>query len=82
MSKRLQVMVEEDELAAIQQLAAQQRISVAEWVRRALRLARTAQPTQGSQKKLQAIRSAIQYEFPTADIDLMLGEIESGYSPE
>ncbi|HET6363029.1 MAG TPA: hypothetical protein VFH11_13395 [Gemmatimonadota bacterium] len=35
-----------------------------------------------SGRKLQAIRSAFQYEFPTADIDQMLEEIERGYLGE
>jgi len=30
-------------------------------------------------EKLEVIRFAAQYEFPTADIDTMLSEIESGY---
>jgi hypothetical protein len=29
-------------------------------------------------EKLEAIRLAMQYEFPTADIDIMLEEIEKG----
>lgn len=29
--------------------------------------------------KIEAVRSAAKHEFPTADIDTMLGEIEDGY---
>jgi hypothetical protein len=32
-----------------------------------------------AERKLQAIRDAMQYSFPTADIDQMLREIEQGY---
>jgi hypothetical protein len=79
MSKRLQVMITDDELREIQALARREKLSVAEWVRRALRKARQTQPRIGVQRKLEAVRSAITYEYPTADIDRMLGEIESGY---
>ena len=30
-------------------------------------------------RKLAAVRAAVGHEFPTADIDAMLEEIESGY---
>ncbi len=35
--------------------------------------------TKGVVQKLQTIRIAAQYEFPTAAIDGMLAEIEAGY---
>jgi hypothetical protein len=34
------------------------------------------------ERKLEAIRAAAQFEFPTADIDVMLEEIEQGYLGE
>jgi hypothetical protein len=37
-------------------------------------------PTRTVAEKLEAIRLATQYEFPTADIDIMLAEIEKGYA--
>jgi len=37
-------------------------------------------PTRSVAEKLEAIRLAVQYEFPTADIDTMLAEIEKGYA--
>ena len=79
MSKRLQVLITEDELREIQSLARRERVSVAEWVRRALRSASQTRPKIDTGRKLEAIRAAIQYDYPTADIDRMLGEIESGY---
>ena len=82
MSKRLQVVMQDDELSEIPTLARRQNMSVAEWVRQALRTARQSQPNTGAQRKLEAIRLAIRYDYPTADIDLMLGEIESGYGVE
>jgi hypothetical protein len=79
MSKRLQVLLEEPELREIQRAARAQRMTVAEWVRQALRGARRREPTIDSKKKLKAIRAAARHSFPTADIDQMLAEIESGY---
>jgi hypothetical protein len=52
-------------------------MTVAEWVRQALRKVRNDHP--GSiDAKLRAIADASRHEFPTADIDVMLQEIESG----
>jgi hypothetical protein len=79
MSKRLQVLLEEPELREIQRAARAQRMTVAEWVRQALRGARRREPTIDAKKKLKAIRAAARHSFPTADIDQMLAEIESGY---
>jgi hypothetical protein len=79
MSKRLQVLLDETELRDIQRLARAQRVTVAEWVRQALRAARRRQPAGDVQKKLAAIRAAARHEFPTADIEQMLSEIAQGY---
>ena len=82
MSKRLQVIVSDAEYGMIRNMAKQQNISIAEWVRRALYRERQARPHIDANKKLGAVRAAINYNFPTADIDQMLGEIESGYGTE
>jgi hypothetical protein len=79
MSKRLQVLLDESELRDIQRLARAQRMSVAEWVRGALRAARRREPLGDTGKKLEVVRSAARHAYPTADIDAMLGEIERGY---
>ena len=79
MSKRLQVILDEDELRAIQEIAKQQRTSVAEWVRQALRAARRKEPRLDAGRKLKAIRAAVRHQFPAGDIQQMLAEIESGY---
>jgi hypothetical protein len=79
-SKRLQVLLPDREMAAIQRLARRDHVPVAEWVRRALREARTRQPVNDSEK-LKAVRRAAEYSFPTADIAEMLSEIEQGYQP-
>lgn len=79
MSKRLQVLLDEQELDEIQRLARAQRMTTAEWVRQALRAGRRAQPGTGPRKKLEAVRLAARHQFPTADIDEMLAQIERGY---
>lgn len=79
MSKRLQVLLEEAELAEIRRAARLNRMTVAEWVRQALRRARREEPTSDARRKLAAVREAARGSYPTADIDQMLAEIERGY---
>ena len=79
MSKRLQVLLDEEELKEIQKLARSQRMTTAEWVRQALRAKRRAMPRLDAKRKLDAIRIAASHRFPTADIDEMLAQIERGY---
>jgi hypothetical protein len=78
MSKRLQVLLDDKELREIQQLARLQRMTVAEWVRQALRAARRREPLGDPGKKLEIVRAAIRHSFPTADIDQMLLEMQRG----
>lgn len=54
-------------------------MSIAEWVRQALAVARRREPLGNVSQKLEAIRAAARHSFPTADIDTMLAEIEAGY---
>lgn len=82
MSKRLQILMDEEELTELKKLAREENVSVAEWVRRAIAAAKSGQPKGSQSRKLEAVRLAIQYSFPTADIDQMLNEIEAGYHPE
>ena len=79
MTKRLQVLFDDDELREIQRLARKNRVTTAEWVRRSLRAAREAESASGVGQKLAAVRSAARHEFPTGDIDQILDEIEHGY---
>jgi hypothetical protein len=82
MSKRLQVLLDESELQDIRRTARRERMTVAEWVRQALRDARRQQPEREVHEKLDAVRQAAEHGFPTADIDQMLAEIERGYLEE
>ncbi len=79
MSKRLQVLFDESELAEIQEAAHRQQMTTAEWVRQAIRAARRSAPGSDVKKKLEVVRVAARHSFPTADIDQMLTEIERGY---
>jgi len=79
MAKRLQVILQDPEYREIQRMARGRRMSLAEWVRQALDLARRREPLGGAGKKLEVIRAAAQHNYPTGDIDSMLAEIERGY---
>jgi len=79
MSRRLQVLLDDAELAEIQRMAKRQHMSTAEWVRHALRAARRQQPAGDSKRRLEMIRTAAKHDFPAGDIAQMLGEIEQGY---
>lgn len=79
MSKRLQVIFEDPEYREIQRIARAHRMTVAEWVRQALRAARRREPVTDTGRKLATIRNAARHSFPTADVDQMLAEIERGY---
>jgi hypothetical protein len=80
MAKRLQVILQDPEYREIQRMARARSMSLAEWVRQALDLARRRQPLGDIEKKLEAIRAAARHESPTSDIDTMLAEIERGYT--
>ena len=79
MTTRLQVLLDDEEFAEISEVAQRHRLTVAEWVRQALRNARREEPRGDSKRKLAAVREAAKGAYPTADIDRMLTEIEGGY---
>jgi len=81
MSTRLQVVLEERELDEIRRAAAREGLTVSEWVRQSLRRARRAAGGGDPARKLAVIRAGAGHAFPTADIERMLAEIESGYLP-
>ena len=79
MSERLQVILDASELAEIRTVARRHRMTVAEWVRQALRAARRDEPVIDAKQKLHVIREASRGAYPTAEIGQMLTEIERGY---
>ena len=52
-------------MAEIRQIARRHRMTVAEWVRQALRASRRNEPLVDAKSKLEAVRSAARYSFPT-----------------
>ncbi len=79
MAKRLQVILQDPDYREIQRMARSRHMSIAEWVRQALDLARRREPASNTGKKLDVIRAAVRYAYPTGEIDTILREIESGY---
>lgn len=77
--KRLQVLMEDRELKELRRQAESQHLTVAEWVRAAIRAAQRVQPSANTEKKLAALRQALKGTAPTADIEQMNREIERGY---
>jgi hypothetical protein len=80
MSKRLQVLLDESELRQLQKTAREEGVPLSKWVRRTLREARARGSGGDTESKLRAVREAARHEFPTADIDQMLAEVEMGYT--
>lgn len=79
MAKRLQVILQDPEYREIQRMARAQHLSIAQWVRQALAAARRREPVGDVGKKLDIVRAAAGNDYPTADIDTMLAQIDSGY---
>jgi hypothetical protein len=82
MSKRLQVILDDREMKEIRTLARRRRMTVADWVRGALRAAKAEEPAADPSRKLRVLAAATSHSFPTAEIDEMLAQIERGYSDD
>ncbi len=80
MSRRLQVILTDEEMAAVREEAVRYGVTVSELVRQSLRDRRRASSTKEPARKLAAVRAAARHDFPTGDIDEMLEEIERGYT--
>ncbi len=78
MTKRLQVLLDDEEYVEIQRAAQRHRMTMSEWVRQSLRKAKNDDAGR-VEAKLRAIARASRLNHPTAEIDVMLREIESGY---
>jgi hypothetical protein len=79
MTKRLQVLFEEDELEAIQRRARLRRQTTASWVRETLRAALESNDYPDPEPKLRAIREALFYDYGSGDVGAMNAEIERGF---
>ncbi len=80
MSKRLQVVLDDDDFEELTDLAARDGMTTSEWVRQVLARARRERRVSDPARKLAAIRAATRHAFPTGDVSEMLAEIEQGYS--
>jgi hypothetical protein len=80
MSKRLQVVVKDEELERYARTAESVGMSMSEWVRQSLRVAEREVSTGDVEAKLAAIRKAASYRFQDreVDVDTMLAETEVG----
>ena len=78
MSTRLQIVVSEDEARQLRRSARKAGLTLSEWARRALRLARNAQLSANPEQKLRALARALECGHPTTEIGPMLDEIERG----
>lgn len=79
MSKRLQIVVDDDEARRFGQCAKAEGVTLSSWARQALRAAEREVSVGDPDRKLAAIRSAYQHTFPAPDTATMLEEIEQGY---
>jgi methylmalonyl-CoA mutase N-terminal domain/subunit len=79
MSKRLQVLIDEDELKEIRRIARARHLTTAQWVRQALAAARRQEPNREAAKKLEVIRASSRLSYPTAEIEEVLAQVEKGY---
>ncbi len=79
MSKRLQVILTDDDARDLRELAASEGVTVSEWVRQTLRKARHQRTTGDVGHRLATIRAATAHQFPAPNIDEMLADIERGY---
>lgn len=79
MTKRLQVLLDDEDLAEIQELARRRHQTTAAWVREALRAARDTATYPEAGRKLRAVREAVAHAHPIAEIEDLLAEIERGY---
>ena len=80
MSKRLQVILTDEEYEELRVVSSAAGMTVSEWVRQALRKMRRDHSLLEADGKIEAVRAAVKHEFPTGDIDTMLHDIESGYT--
>jgi methylmalonyl-CoA mutase N-terminal domain/subunit len=79
MTKRLQVLLDDDELADIQRHARTRHQTTAAWVRDALRMARERAQDDNTARILRVIEESSRHAHPIGDIEQVLEEIERGY---
>ncbi len=80
MSKRLQVVVDDEEYRRFERVAGIEGSTLSEWVRRTLRASERTYPEITVESRLAAIRAAHALDLvPSPEVDQMNAEIERGY---
>ena len=82
MSKRLQVLMDEEELGLIREVAGRDGLSVAAWVRLQLKKALRRYPQADVERKVSVLREAVRHSYPTGDIDEINAQIATGYQDD
>ena len=84
MSKRLQVVVKEDDLQRYERSAQASGQTLSEWVRQAMRVAERERSSGDVEAKLAVIRKAAAHNSggKEVDIDTMLAEIDTRYDQD
>jgi hypothetical protein len=78
MSKRLQIVMSDDEIEAFRRTAKRQGMTLSEWVRQAMRKVQRSQQSPSAPDKLKAIERALECDYPTGNIEEILSSIEQG----
>jgi hypothetical protein len=78
MSKRLQIIVSDEEARDFRRAAVRSGLSLSDWARRALAREEQRQTGPRPDRLLEALEQALGCGHPTGDIDDMLREIEAG----
>jgi hypothetical protein len=78
MSKRLQVVLDDEILDRYERAARSAQMTLSEWVRQSLGAAERQVSTGDADAKLAVVRAAARHTFPAPDVETMLEEIERG----
>jgi hypothetical protein len=78
MSKRLQILLPDDEFKDVQRVSRRLKCSVAELVREGIRARLAAEVREPPEHRIARVMAFAKHTAPTCDIDQMLAEIESG----
>lgn len=78
MSKRLQIVMPDEEIEVLRNCAERAGMTLSEWARHALRRAQRRQEGPSADDKLKAVERALECGHPTGDIQEILASIEKG----
>lgn len=78
MSKRLQIVMADEEIEELRRSAEREGMSLSEWARQALRRAQRSQEGPTADDKMKAVERALACDYPTGDIEEILASIEKG----